>query len=320
MKKIILLFVLHAAISYLFSQDKSEIAVALYQKAENFFNQTEYESAYTILLQAEENLGSTNTKILYLKAKSLQQLIKADGKFLPALKQTLDAFYARVKKQTYSQEKYNEMVLLSTELQKLVAEEENTYNAIRASNNIDDYDAFYAKFPSSIFRQNLDANYDKLKRERETQKSAALEKAKAEQAKRAAEVWKTDNLPLKKKYKRTAIARVVVGPVLLCAGAGMMYYGFKPETVSGFNYYGNPNYETGTYTFLELSDLDDDLFFKKILVGCFGFAAALTGTLVTVSSAKYFKRVKKLNREANSRGIELSFIPTGNGINFSMTF
>ncbi len=149
-------------LQYVYAQDKNDIAIALFQKAETAFNQKDFEDAYKLLVQAELNLGATNTKLLYLKVKALNNLISTNSSYVTVMKQALDAFFARVDKATYPQEKYNELVLMSVDLQSRLLEEDDAFEKIKNSNKISELEAFSKKYPKSKYETELKAKYNKL--------------------------------------------------------------------------------------------------------------------------------------------------------------
>ncbi len=162
MKKLILLLFSVFAVQFITAQDKNDIAIALYQKAETAFNQKDFEAAYKQIVRAEEALGATNTKLLYLKIHALNNLIATQSSYLPATKQALDAFFARVDKTTYPQEKYNELVLISIDLQSRVREEDDAYEKVKHTDNKSELEGFLKKYPKSKYEAELKAKHNKL--------------------------------------------------------------------------------------------------------------------------------------------------------------
>lgn len=155
MKKTIALLTVLLFTVCAFAQDNSDIAIALFQKAENAYNIADYETALSSLKRAEQTLGSTNTKILYLKIKTLDMLAKVDGNSATDLQLTLSTFFKLADKNTYPQYKYSEMVIIKVDLMQKLQEEEDAYLKAKNSKIVSDYNAFFSQYPTSRYVQEL---------------------------------------------------------------------------------------------------------------------------------------------------------------------
>jgi len=104
------------------AQDKSSEAKVIFSKAEDLFNDSEYEDCIEKLEECEVLLKATNTKILFLKVKSLNILAKTDPVYIGDLQSSIEAFFKMIgNKSDYPQEKYLEIVEINLESKKLTS-------------------------------------------------------------------------------------------------------------------------------------------------------------------------------------------------------
>lgn len=111
MKKTILLCLLIFIGSITFSQDKGIKAQVYYTNAEEYFNQGTNigaEKCFDELENAEKTLGTTNSKILYLKIKALDKLFQEY--YWYDLELAIRTFFKITDTKTYPTDKYAEVV------------------------------------------------------------------------------------------------------------------------------------------------------------------------------------------------------------------
>lgn len=97
------------------AQDKDAVAKVHYTNAEEFFNKGSlggYDSCVIELEQAEKALGTTNSKILYLKIKAMSQFTIPyhDWFYVYDLDSSIKSFFKIVDEKNYPTDKYLEVV------------------------------------------------------------------------------------------------------------------------------------------------------------------------------------------------------------------
>jgi hypothetical protein len=96
-----------------YCQDNELKAIAYYTKAEEAFNTNNWEETIGRLTSAESALGTTNSKILYLKVNALNKLCDINLWYLDSMKRVCDRFFAVTNKDDFPTEKYLDIVNIS---------------------------------------------------------------------------------------------------------------------------------------------------------------------------------------------------------------
>lgn len=275
-------------------------AIALYNKAELAFNNTAYEEALDYIKEAEELLGRSNSKILYLKIQTLDLLFKIDMKRAQPLEQAIAKFYSITNRNNYPQEKYMRVATIELELQERLAAEKSDFEKLKSSDEVSEYETFFSNYPGSSYEAQLKSGYNN-----------ALEKQKLIQQKVFEQNWKTKNLPLIKNYTRKGTAEVVTGAMLFSLGsAAAILGGLNYATKNGEEII--PKYNWTYYEHIDLYVKENDTHFKEVFFissVSIGAAAALTGVILMPIGARHFKLAKKLRKEGRNQNIEISFVP-----------
>ncbi len=188
MKK--LLFLLLTALALTTSaQDKGLQASVYYNKAEAAYNNGSYDEAVSNLKLAENTLGQTNPKILYLLIQTLNQVSKTYPSRIPELKLALSKFFQIVDSKTYPAEKYLEITTVDIDLKdrerKMLEKEkmeEQFFEKVKAST--DDYtlESFMNTYPNSKYIPQLRDRINALEQKKQQQK-VVEEKKNQEKAK-----------------------------------------------------------------------------------------------------------------------------------------
>ncbi len=185
MKK--LLFLLLTALALTTSaQDKGLQASVYYNKAEAAYNNGSYDEAVSNLKLAENTLGQTNPKILYLLIQTLNQVTKTYPSRIPELKLALSKFFQIVDSKTYPAEKYLEITTIDIDLKdrerKMLEKEkmeEQFFEKVKAST--DDYtlESFMSIYPNSKYMPQLRDRINALEQKKQQQK--VVEQKKSEE-------------------------------------------------------------------------------------------------------------------------------------------
>ena len=189
MKKL-LFFLLTALALTTSAQDKGLQASVYYNKAEAAYNNGAYDEAISNLKQAENTLGQTNPKILYLLIQTLNQVSKTYPSRIPELKLALSKFFQIVDQKTYPAEKYLEITTIDIDLkdrERKVLEkekmEEQFFEKVKAST--DDYtlESFMSIYPNSKYmpqlRDRINALQQKKQQQKVVEQKISEEKAKS---------------------------------------------------------------------------------------------------------------------------------------------
>jgi hypothetical protein len=167
MVKLSALFLLTFFFATGFAQDKNLQAIAYYNKAETAFNNAMYEEALDYVKQAELTLGSTNSKLLYLKIQTLNLLAKINPEKTTELKRSIAQFYQYTDQSSYPAEKYLNITTIEIELkeqERMLKEQEKQEEAdfLKAKNTagLDEFIAFAAKYPNSKYMVQLKEKSD----------------------------------------------------------------------------------------------------------------------------------------------------------------
>ncbi len=150
------------------AQDKNTQAIVYYNKAETAFNGASYEDALNYLTKAEDLLGASNTKILYLKVKTLDLLAKIDASRIKELQRALAQFFQNVDQVSYPKDKYIEITTIDVDLKDRLGSENEDYKKIKDFNNISELESYLTKHPASKYDRQLRPKYDSLKQKQPT--------------------------------------------------------------------------------------------------------------------------------------------------------
>lgn len=121
MKNLIFISVFLITSFYAFCQDKETMAKIYYTNAEEFFNKKttkDYENCVTELEKAEDALGTTNSKILYLKIKGMYEFsvyytLSRFNYYTYDIGNSLETFFKITDTKSYPIEKYAEIVQIN---------------------------------------------------------------------------------------------------------------------------------------------------------------------------------------------------------------
>lgn len=100
------------------AQNNGAEAKAAYLLAEEQFNAGKYEDCISYLDEAIKNLGTANSKILYLKIMSQRELAKKDPDYVAKLKATIESFEKLPDVASFNEEKFMEVMKLKLFLKK----------------------------------------------------------------------------------------------------------------------------------------------------------------------------------------------------------
>jgi len=214
LRKIILSsFLLVCLINHCVAQDANLEAKVLYNKAEEAFNNSNYLESLKQLDNVENTLGTTNSRILYLKANCYNNLLKDDWKYATSLTAVLNQFFDITDQNKYPQEKYMDMVSIRVDLNGKIKDYEPGYQLLKNSSNkveISNYVNNYPKSPHAAVLQESLTNISRIEeRQEKDEKRQALEK-------------KYGSL-IKKKFVK-GVACTSIGSAFLIAGASSIGY------------------------------------------------------------------------------------------------
>lgn len=120
MKKILL--TLHLLFSLTTISAQNAIAIIKYEEAEIAFDKNDYSTSLSKLDEAEKSLGSTNSKILYLRILNQNQIITSDPmgdfKILDAARKNCTNYLKNNESKTGLEEKYKEVYKIKQDLEK----------------------------------------------------------------------------------------------------------------------------------------------------------------------------------------------------------
>lgn len=293
---------------YVTAQSKTDMqAIALYNKADMAYNNASYEEALGFLKEAEDVLGRSNSKILYLKIQTLDLLAKIDAKKTSELQNAISRFYQITDRNTYPRDKYMRVTSIEIELKERLANEESDFQKLKTSEDVGEYDAFFNNYPNSKYEAQLKPKYNQL-----------LEKQKLKQQKAFEQNWKDRNLPLLKKYQSKGTAEVILGSILLPVGSAMLLIGClnspdltgskDPLVFTKYQY----EYSDEHQVYFKRYDgyFHDEVFLYSMI--SVGSAAVISSLFLLPYGCKHIKVAKKLKQEAKEKSIELSLLPALN--------
>jgi hypothetical protein len=158
MYKIIITLVLACNLPlYTYAQGNQIEAKAAYLLAEESFAEGNYAATLEYLETATKNLGTTNSKLLYLKIQAEHELYKKDKSYYDALIKSISAFQNAADVNTFTEEKVLEiakkkLLLIKDQEQETKLKEEHTRKKTERSEYLDNY-----MFHSWPFGVTLDA-------------------------------------------------------------------------------------------------------------------------------------------------------------------
>ena len=287
-KSILLLSLLFQTAFSLQAQNSADLAMALYNKAENAYNISDFESSLSYLGQAEQALGKTNPKLLYLKVKTLDMLTRIDFKKAEQLKQTTSSFLTLTNKATYPADKYQEVLGIDFETKQKIQKEEADYNNLKSSEKLADFEAFNIQYPQSKYSQRINDKYKELK-----------DRQKLTLARKLEDQWKAENLKTYKKYR--AVGGILAGTGIPCLAGG------AAMTIGGWiGYYSRDGYYGGSDPY-SWDEVDERTANTQILVGSIGPVLFVYGMVGTIVGSIRLQWARSIKADAKAKGINLSF-------------
>lgn len=165
-----------------YAQDKSALAENAYFRAEEFFSNNDYGNALIQLAEAERLLGSTNPKIMYFKIQVLKSQFLQSSNNYPLLRNSISRFFEITNKETFSPEKYREIIRLQSDLDDFKKSDSIASMRLLENGDLSALNNYLSKTPNTF-------NFVKLdQKRRELQKGQDLVDAKNELTKRLAEL------------------------------------------------------------------------------------------------------------------------------------
>jgi len=152
------------------AQDRDTEARLHYLKAEELLNEDKIVESLDRLTKAEESLGSTNKKILFLKIQAYDRLIKKDWSYAPRLKSSLSEFFSG-DMSSVSKEKQYDISVISVNFKETFSEYESEYQSLKSVKNYGKFKRFLTRFPNSDYGKQLALIYSS-----EIEAEAAAEK------------------------------------------------------------------------------------------------------------------------------------------------
>lgn len=123
MKKKLLLIILCIAPIILFAQENETEAMAAYMLAEESYASGDYASSLKFLEKAEEKLGNTNSKLLYLKIQIQSELYKNDKLYYDRIMKTISHFQVGPDINNFNQDKVLEVVKMKMAMENKMEED-----------------------------------------------------------------------------------------------------------------------------------------------------------------------------------------------------
>lgn len=136
------------------AQDRDTEARLHYLKAEELLNEGKLVESLDRLTKAEESLGSTNKKILFLKIQAYDRLLKTDWSYAPRLKSSLSEFFSG-DMSLISKEKQYDISVISVNFKESFSEYESEYQSLKSVKNYDKFKQFLNRFPYSDYGKQL---------------------------------------------------------------------------------------------------------------------------------------------------------------------
>jgi tetratricopeptide (TPR) repeat protein len=150
LKTICSAILLFCSLSLIQAQSPEILAKSAVMNAEEAYGNGQYSDCLSYLKDAETNLGKTNSRIQYLKVKSLMAMGSADQYNKNIWSQTdaeLKVFFDVTPENSYVPEKYDEMLMAVSKVKKSLEEAKNGID----SKNIKEWTEDLEKDPNSVY-------------------------------------------------------------------------------------------------------------------------------------------------------------------------
>lgn len=207
------------------AQELNENARAAYLKAEEYFYKNENVHALEQLASAEKYAGETSPKIEYLRINILKsQFDKSNGNY-PELKHALSSFFSITDKDQYSQDNYQEMVKLQSDVNHFFKTDSISSQKLLLDGDLSDIDKYLLIHPNTFYLEPLDTRRQNL----QNSEVRIIKKVKTEY--RLTELEK--EIP---KAKRKSFRKRFWGGLLFLGGGAIGYTAFaegSPVTLTG---------------------------------------------------------------------------------------
>ena len=220
-------------------------ANGFYDKAEAAFGVGNYANAYENCQLAEKALGTTNSKILYVKIQALDYIARVDTKKAATLKKLIEQFYRVTDAKNYPPEKYQRILVIEQDMKNWAPSEDNDYKKLRGSTVATDYEAYFAKYPNSRYNAELRAKYNELQQQAKAPQQAAAITTPPSNAWVSTQAQShgtttrgSDNEELARKIKRASRAELATGVLILYSGLGMITLGALTLVDGEYSPYG----------------------------------------------------------------------------------
>jgi hypothetical protein len=290
-KKIIYTLFFAAGLIHLsYAQDASLEAKVFYAKAEENYNNANYQEALKNLSSVEDLLGATNSKVLYLKANTYNALLANDWTYNTKLSMTLKQFFEITDQSKYPQDKYMDMVTLNLDLKSKTQEYESDFLNVKNSSNEAQITSYIKKFPKSAHSLELAPKANQLEaREKEVERRNAL-----------SAIADKHRPIIKKRLTKGVVSLSLGNAVFIPLGAGLVYYAYNLPP-------GNSDAAIASY-----------------VVGGSCFLTSYILDLIGVKNMIYYgKEVKKMKAEQSAISFTPCIIPSSQpvaGISLQLKF
>lgn len=165
MKSFFIIFFLVGALSNISdAQDKGILAQDAYTKAEEYFALEDYNKALSQLDAAEQYLGKTNSKILYLKVNVLKAQFAKNSNHYQGLKSTINQFFKITDKSIYPEEKYIEIVRLQSEIEEFVKSDSVISNKLLSQTDLNGIKHYLSIRPNTFYSSKLNIKLAELQK------------------------------------------------------------------------------------------------------------------------------------------------------------
>jgi len=150
-----------------YAQDKSSLAENAYFRAEEFFSNNDYGNALIQLAEAERLLGSTNPKIMYFKIQVLKAQFLQSSNNYPLLRNSISRFFEITNKETFSSEKYREIIRLQSDLDDFKRSDSIASARLLESGGLSALNNYLSKTPNTFNFVKLDQKRQQLQKEQD---------------------------------------------------------------------------------------------------------------------------------------------------------
>jgi hypothetical protein len=206
------------------AQDHGVLAQNAYTKAEEYFSQGDYNRALSQLNAAEQYLGQTNSKILYLKINILNAQFSKSSTYYPILKSTISRFFDITNKNTYPTDKYIEIVRLQSDIEDFIKTDSTAGNRLLSNGDLSSIQSYLAAHPNTFYSSKLNNKRTELQKiQDEIDAKLAIDNRLKEL---------TDEIS---RAKGKSFNRRFWGGFAFVAGGAIAIGGIKQELVTGDN-------------------------------------------------------------------------------------